>query len=68
MDIEAYNAAWLQAWTDKDTEKLLTSTAANRSSSKAYFDTAIISFPLCETSVAITFCNQFGLRRARGLR
>ena len=24
MDIEAYNAAWLQAWTDKDTEKLLT--------------------------------------------
>ena len=24
MDIEAYNAAWLQAWTDKDTEMLLT--------------------------------------------
>jgi len=24
MDIAAYNAAWLQAWTDKDTDRLLT--------------------------------------------
>ena len=24
MDIVAYNAAWLQAWTDKDTDRLLT--------------------------------------------
>ena len=24
MEIEKYNAAWLQAWTDKNTEQLLT--------------------------------------------